>query len=134
MHLLHFNHLAVLTAAVAQFFLGWLWYGIVFQKAWIKLTGNCQGGDKSGMAKTLGLTFLSNLVFAFGMAHAVGWAHADSVASGTLIGLIFALLLVAPPLFAQDICEKRPLQLFTLNFFYWLLCAVISGGILAAWR
>jgi|GEM_PF-6635480 len=30
---------AVLVAAVIQFVVGWLWYGVMFQQLWINATG-----------------------------------------------------------------------------------------------
>ena len=44
MHFLQVNFAAVLTAAVIQWVLGWLWYGVLFKKSWLELVGQKRGG------------------------------------------------------------------------------------------
>ena len=39
MHFLNCNILAVLVAAVVQWVLGWIWYGMLFKKPWTELVG-----------------------------------------------------------------------------------------------
>ena len=45
MHFLQVNFAAVLTAAVIQWVLGWLWYGVLFKKSWLELVGQKEGGN-----------------------------------------------------------------------------------------
>ncbi len=37
------NYVAVLAAAIASFMLGWVWYGMLFQKAWMAAVGQDAG-------------------------------------------------------------------------------------------
>ena len=134
MHHLHFNHLAILAAALIQFFLGALWYSLLFARPWMALTGHVKGERPKGAALTMLYSFLGGLVLCFVLAHVVLWAGATTVCRGAFVGFICWLGFVAAPLFAETIYEKRPCRLFAINIGYWLVALVLSGGVLAAWR
>lgn len=46
------NLVAAVAAAVASMVVGCIWYGVIFGKAWMKLTGKKEMGDKKNMPKT----------------------------------------------------------------------------------
>lgn len=59
------NWVALIAAGVASMIVGFIWYGPLFGKAWIKLSGHKEMGDKSQMPKTYGILFLASLVTAY---------------------------------------------------------------------
>jgi fructose-specific phosphotransferase system IIC component len=63
------NWLAVFVAPLIGFVLGFLWYGPLFGRAWMKLTGMTkEKGAEANMALTFGGTYLLNVVVAIGLA------------------------------------------------------------------
>jgi hypothetical protein len=133
MYFLHVNFLAVLTAAVVQWLLGWLWYGMLFKKDWTALVPKDSSKSASPGA-VMALIFFANLILCFALVKIellTGWT---TFGRGSLVGAVCGLGFVAPPLFAQHISESRPFKLFGINALYWLIAMYLSGGILAIWQ
>ncbi len=59
------NLTAVVAAAIASLVVGFIWYGPLFGKAWMKLTGLKEMGDKKEMPKTYAILFVASLVTAY---------------------------------------------------------------------
>ncbi len=131
---LHFNHLAVLVAAVIQWVLGALWYSLFFAKPWMALTGRTKGEMPKGAVVAMISSFIGGLILSFMLAHVVYWSGSTTFAWGVLIGFICWLGFIAVPLYSETVYEKRPIKLFAINTGYWLVALSISGGLLAAWR
>jgi hypothetical protein len=134
MHHLHFNHLAILVAALIQWFLGALWYSLLFVKPWMALTGHTKAEKPKGAVLAMAISFIGGLVLSFILAHVVIWSGATTIACGALIGFICWLGFVAAPLLSETLYEQRPFKLFAINSGYWLTAMLISGAILAAWH
>ncbi|MGA2807391.1 MAG: DUF1761 domain-containing protein [Terracidiphilus sp.] len=134
MHHLHFNHLAILVAALIQFFLGALWYSLFFAKPWMALTGHTPGEKPKGAAVAMLSSFIGSLILSFMLAHVVIWSGADSVGWGLIIGFICWLGFIAVPLFSETIYERRPYKLLAINSGYWLVALLASGALLAVWH
>jgi hypothetical protein len=123
----------VLTAAVIQWILGWLWYGVLFKKDWTALVPSASA-KSSSPAAVMALIFIANLILCFALVKIellTGWR---TFGRGSLVGAVCGLGFVAPPLFAQHISESRPFKLFGINALYWLIAMYLSGGILAIWQ
>ena len=134
MHHLHFNHLAILVAALIQWILGALWYSLLFAKPWMALTGQKPGERPKGAVVAMVTSFFGGLVLAFVLAHVVLWSGATTFACGALIGFICWLGFIAMPLLAETIYEQRSFKLLAINAGYWLAAVVGSGILLAMWR
>jgi Protein of unknown function (DUF1761) len=133
MHFLQVNFAAVLTAAVIQWVLGWLWYGVLFNKDYKALVQK-EGEKPSNAAGVMALIFVANLILSFALVKIVvltGWV---TFGRGSLVGAVCGLGFVIPPMFAQHISEKQPFKLFGINALYWLIAMYLSGGILAIWQ
>lgn len=135
MHFLQVNFVAVLTVAVLQWVLGYLWYGVLFSKDYKSLTQK-DAAVSSNMGGVLALIFVANLILAFALVKVVGLTGADGMTfgHGSLVGAICGLGFVVPPMFAQHLSEKQPFKLFGINALYWLIAMYLSGGILAIWQ
>jgi hypothetical protein len=92
-----FDWVAILAGTLAFVVLGWLWYGLLFGKAWSSATGNPQVTGVPPVGK-----LVSNLVYAFvlniGLAFLVvgpdSLEHAI-VAGGIIVGVFIGGALVA---------------------------------------
>jgi hypothetical protein len=132
MHLFGVNDLAVLVAAVVQWVLGWIWYGMLFKKDWTALVVK-DSSKSSNAGGVMALIFITNLILSFALAQIIGLMHTPSFGRGSLVGAICGCGFIIPPMFAQHVSEGRPFKLFGINALYWLLAMYFSGGILAIW-
>lgn len=124
----------VVVAAIAQWVLGYLWYGVVFKKSWKNLVGFAEGEKPKNAALAMISSFIACLLLSYVLAHIVGWTLAATFGTGAKIGIICWLGFMAPPLFTQHIYENRRVNLFAINAAYWLLAMALGGGILAAYH
>lgn len=136
------NYPAVLGAAVASMVLGALWYGPLFGKLWIKLSGVGQEQiDRSkatGMGKLYGMAFVGSLVMSYVLAHALVFAGAylnvQGISAGLTAGFWSWLGFVAPVTMGSVLWEGKPWKLWALNNSYQLLSLLAMGVILALWK
>lgn len=128
----HLNWLAILVAALACFPIGYLWYGPLFAKAWMRLTGITEEkARQANMAKIYGTTFVANLVIATSLAMFVGggdWMF------GLFAGFMSGLTYVSMALGVIYLFEQRPLALWAINAGYQTLVFTVMGTIVGAWH
>lgn len=130
------NIWAVLISSLVLMVLGFLWYGPVFGKTWMKLSGISQKDieeAKSQMSKTYALSTLGALVISFVLAYFVQFLEARSAVSGAMIGFWIWLGFVATTMLNSVLYEGKPMMLYALNTGYYLVALPIMGAILAVW-
>ena len=132
--MVHVNFVVVLIAAVVQWLLGALWYGLLFKKSWRSLTGLAEGEKPKGAAFGMIISFIASLLVSYILALVVKSAEANVFTHGAKLAVICWSGFVAPVLFAQHIWERRRVNLFAINAAYWLLAMALAGGILAAFK
>ena len=69
---IHINYLSVIVAVIASFFFGWLWYGPLFGKVWMRLMNlPTEGKPSTGvMIRGMVLMIIGTILIAYVMAHA----------------------------------------------------------------
>ncbi len=135
------NYLAVLASAVAGMALGGIWYGPLFGKSWMSLSGLTQSqldGEKAkGMGKRYALAFVGALVMAYVLAHALVFANGYLQTGGFSSGLMGAfwnwLGFIAPVLLGKVLWEGKSFKLWILDSGYYLVALLIMGTILSLW-
>lgn len=132
MHISNTNLLAVLVAAVLQWVVGWLWYGVLFSKAYRALVGATEKQANPG--GVMALVFITNLIVAFALAQIIMVSHVAGVSIGMFVGVVCGLGFVIPPLLAQHVSEGKPFKLFGIHAVYWLIAMGLSGSLLACWH
>lgn len=128
----HLNILAALVAALSGFVIGGLWYGPLFQKAWMRHSGmTFDKGKQQHMPVVFGGAYVMNFVSACGlsmlMADHSGWAI--GLHTGAFSGLFF----VAPALAVIYLFESRPFGLWLVNAGYMVVNFAAMGTIVGAW-
>ena len=121
--------------------LGALWYGPLFGKLWMTLSGMTEekiaAAKAKGMGKTYALAFLGCLLMAYVLAHSLIFASAYFKASGLSSGLTAGfwnwLGFIVPVTLGSVLWEDKPWKLWCLNNAYWLLSLLIMGAILSLW-
>jgi hypothetical protein len=130
---------AVAVAAAVNIALGFLWYGPLFGKEWMKLQGitpeRIAADKKKGMGKTYAVMTLGAVVMAYVMAHSMVFAEAylktSGVASGIMGGFWNWLGFVAPVTVGTVLWDGKPWKLWAINAGYWLVALCLMGVVLS---
>ncbi len=127
------NYPAVVVAAVAYWLLGGLWYGVLFNKAWMELehmTVEQVGGNP---AVPYIVSFLLEVLIAYSLAQLCIWRNANTIGRGASVGVLVWIGFVGPIALMTYMFEMKPKALFAINEFYPLFGLVLMGAILGAW-
>lgn len=124
----------VVVAALIQWVIGAIWYGVAFKKSWTKLVGGMEGTTRGRAAFAMICSFVTSIVLAFVMANVLVMAGTLTFMGGVALAIMCWLGFMAPPLLTQHIYERRPANLFAINATYWMVAMAISGGVLGVWR
>jgi Protein of unknown function (DUF1761) len=131
-HFENVNFIAALVAALSGFVIGGLWYGPLFQKPWMRLTGMTkEKGAEASMAVTFGLAYVLNFIAAIGIGMLMG-PH-DGLHLGAHAGLAASVFFVVTAIGVIYLFEQRPLKLFFINAGYQIVNFTAMGLILGAW-
>lgn len=128
------NYLAVLVAAIASYAIASVWYGVIFRKLWMELTGVT---DMKPAPMSMILPFIGSLVMSYVLTHSIAFGNsytAMSGVSGGLMGGFFNWLgFIAPVTLMGVVYEKRKWKLWMLDNAFWLLSLLVMGAILSSW-
>lgn len=138
------NYLAIIVSAVAAMVLGFLWFGPLFGKEWIRLMGipdekvaEMKAKGMKSMASTYAFQAAGALLMAFVLAHALIFAStylkAEGISAGLQAGFWNWLGFVAPVTLGSVLWEGKPWKLWVLNAGYYLVTLLVMGVILALW-
>ncbi|MBI4134573.1 MAG: DUF1761 domain-containing protein [Candidatus Sungbacteria bacterium] len=136
------NYLAVLAAAVAGMVVGFLWYGPIFGKLWMRLSG--MTGQQLSEAKVKGMTtpyllaFVGTLVMSYVLAHSLIFASSylavSRASAGLMAGFWSWLGFVAPVTLGSVLWEGKSWKLWFLNNGHYLVVLLLMGVILSIWK
>lgn len=130
------NVWAVLVAALSAFIVGWLWYGPLFGKQWMKLNGFTEemlreGGGMS-MPLIMIINYIATALAAFAIAMFIG-SEAD-MHFGIFAGFMIALFWIGTSRLNDVLYERKPFKLYLINVGYYLVIYIIMGAVLGAWH
>ncbi|MBT6774982.1 DUF1761 domain-containing protein [Candidatus Woesearchaeota archaeon] len=128
------NYLAVLVAAVVAFLLGFIWYGPLFGKIWMKLSGmpDVKPKKKDMMLRSLG-GLASYIVMAYVLARIFDLINVVALSEGLWVGFLAWLGFVGTITFGSFLWEKKPFNLWLLNNVYNLISLLIMAWIFVVW-
>lgn len=141
MFLVPINYLAIIICGVAAMVIGFMWYGPLFGKEWMKLVGMTQkkmADAKDEMGMTYGLSFVSALIMAYALAHFIWFTAPGAVTP--LIGIKTAIWawvgFVATYGLTRHLysVDKKPWTLYLIDTGYYLATLLVMGIILAVWK
>lgn len=139
---ININYLAVLVSAIASMVLGSLWYGPLFGKTWMSLSGKTEAdlaaAKAKGMGKSYALMFIGSMVMSYVLAHGLIFASAYTKTYGAQAGLMVGFWswfgFIAPVSLGIVLWDNKPWKLWFLNNGYHLINLLIIGVILALWK
>jgi hypothetical protein len=131
------SYLAVGLAALAAFFLGFLWYTVIFAKPWQELIGmGSKGSGKGSTAQTPNLgrllvgSLILEIIMAFNLAAFIGRG------AGAMAGLTYGLLAgfgwVALAFGVNYMFEGKPFKLWLINAGYNVVVFAVMGAIIGS--
>jgi len=132
----HINWLAVLVGGLGYFFLGAIWYTLLFGKKWRSYNTALMNDPnaKKGSAQTMIISLIFMLICVLGLALLAerfgifGWT--GGLKLGALTGICFA----ATAVHISYVYEKRPLGLHLINGLYNIGGNIIAAIIICCWR
>ena len=135
------NHGAVVVASIASMVIGFLWYGPLFGKTWMKLLDitpdKIESGKAKGMGKTYAIAFVGSLVMSYVLAHALIFAAAYFKMSGVPAGLMSGfwnwLGFIAPVILGGVLWEGKPWKRWVLINGDYIVTLLVMGVILSLW-
>lgn len=135
------NYLAILTCGIASMILGSVWYGPLFGKPWMTMSGIKKPdvittAIKKSMARSYFLMFIGSLLMAFILSNILAYNVPASagIVAGLAAGFCNWLGFVAPVTLGTVLWESKPWKLWFINAGYYLLQLMVFGVILVLWR
>ena len=130
------NYWAVLAATVAAIVVGFLWYGPLFGKTWMRLMGmgkkKMDKNMKKEMMKSYIILVITTLITSYVLAHFVkylGTTLADALQTAFWIWLGF----IATIQIGIVLWDGKPWKLYILNAAHQLVSLAVMASILALW-
>jgi hypothetical protein len=126
------NWLAILAAAVAIYAVGFIIYGAVFSKLWMKLSGYTKEQLQPHMWK-MAISWIMPVLTAIGLALILKSARVDNLATGLMISLeVWFFIVLSTRLYSFVYSPEKP-GLLVMDAIHLLLGVLIAGGIISAW-
>lgn len=130
------NYLALIVAGAANMAIGMLWYGPLFGKKWMALSGFTEESMKQMPLKPwqamVGGVFISLITAYFLLLFVVGWTASIT---GALVLAFWVWLGFVVTTQAQGfLWEGKPLSLFIINTTYSLVAYGVMASILFLWQ
>lgn len=118
MYFAEINWLAVFLCGVANLVVGFIWYGLLFNKAWVSLV-NKSDEELAAMEKSAPKSYIisifTTMLMAFVLANVLIAVKADSMGKGLLWGFLVWLGFEAMTRIENVLFEKRPFKLYLIN-------------------
>ena len=136
------NFWAVIVCTIVSIILGFMWFGPLFGKAWMKEMGfsleHTEDSKQKGMGtKQYVLMTLGSFLTAYVLAHAFAFASFATNTHGVLAGVSAGfwnwLGFIAPVTVGVVLWEGKSWKLWFIQGGYYLASLVIQGIILALW-
>lgn len=134
------NYWAVLVSGIAAMVVGFLWYGPLFNKVWVKEMG-WDPNDTQRMQKmqqqastAYPQQFIGALLMALVFAHVLNAFNSDSVGMAIQGALWTWLGFIVPVKYGDKLWGGKSLKLFFIDAFYYLVLLLVMAIILQLWQ
>ena len=128
------NYLAVIVAALSGFTVGAIWYGPLFGKQWMLVSGVQNNQPRMNVPGMYGLTFVLSLVAAVVLELVIHKMHARGVIAGVRIGFMLWLGFMLTVRVTEALFNRTDMRLVMIDTGYRLVWTVVMGIILAVWH
>jgi len=132
------NWLAILCAGLAYFFVGFVWYSLLFGKIWAAEQSRHCGGEGVGPAKRefvgmLIANLVSNLVASAAIACLLRHMAIVDLATAMKLGAGLAVAFSITTLTIVHVWEKKSTKVWMIDASYHLVGCMVAAAILVSW-
>ncbi len=121
--------LAVVLAGVASMVLGFVWYGPLFAKAWMREVGLRMEDINAGPGVGYLLTFIAAMVSAAVTSLLVHRLAVVQVGDGLMLGLILGVGYVGTTFMSNYVFARKSMQLYLIDAGYQILNITVAAVI-----
>jgi hypothetical protein len=125
---------AIISTMVFSVILGFVWYGPLFGKAWMTMSGVAMPTEKPGfavMVKPMILSFIGSILLSYVLGFSIFFHNAYYGTMGLSPALSIAFLVwlgfIVPAYLNLKGWEGKPWKLFWINTGYWLVFLLASA-------
>lgn len=133
------NYLAVVISGIVFFFIGFIWYSMLFGKAWVAELGK-QGvkfdekPTKGDIAKKMLTSFISNTVIALALAVVIKYLNLTTIRGVFNLALLIGIGLTGAVMMINYNWEGKSFKLFLIDWSHQFMGIFASSIILVSWR
>ena len=128
------SYFAIVIAAVVSFLFGWLWYGVLFPKAWVEAVGKteeelrAQGNSPTPFI----IAFVAQLIMAWVLAGIIGHLGAEEVTvrNGVISAAFIWLGFVITTLAVNHAFQGAKRTLTLIDGGHWLGVLLLQGAVI----
>lgn len=134
-----FNFSVILVCAVLNMVLGFIWYAMIFSKAFIELMGLSPERMSDPDAQTAAVhgyfaSFFSSVIMAFSLSYFIVYMDIDTAFDGFRLGILSWLGFTLTTMLPNHYFSMKPLKLALINIAYPMVGLSLMGTVLALWR
>ncbi|HJP30105.1 MAG: DUF1761 domain-containing protein [Candidatus Latescibacteria bacterium] len=139
MSLVSFNPFAILVATVVTFALGALWYGVLFNQAWLRLNGYGSKSEteldemKADASKAYVVSFVCNGLTAAALTVLADYIILDTIPQALKLALLVFGGFVGPVGLIANFYSDRPIGAWLLDGAYQLIYLILMSIIVVLW-
>ncbi|MFC1499927.1 DUF1761 domain-containing protein [Candidatus Zixiibacteriota bacterium] len=127
------NFLAVFVASFAGFAVGPLWYGPLFGKKWMELTGITAEDAQGGNVAPYIVTYIGFFFLAYAIARIMSFGHMSGAWWGVITAVFVWFLVMAPLMLSQTLYHMKPVKLWAIDSAFRGVSTLIIGLIIGIW-
>ncbi len=130
------NYIGVVAGAILSMFLGFLWYGPLFSKPWMKLAGLSEEKIESARSKmgvTYSFTFVLALISALVMQLVVHTFGIMDLKEAVILGLVLWCGFTGAAFFMNGSFEQKPFRLILIDSGYYLVQMILLSVLFTFW-
>lgn len=129
------DYFAIVVAAVVSFMFGWLWYGVLFPKAWMAALGKTEDeikGEGGQSPMPFVIAFVAQLIMAWVLAGVIGHLGAGEVTfwNGVISGALVWFGFVITTLTVNHTFQDASRNLTLIDGGHWLGVLVLQGAVI----
>src|SRR5258706_9285072 len=120
------NYVVVLIAAVFNMVLGFVWYGPLFGKMWMKFNGYTKADMDKAMKKgdmnvKYGMMFVASLVLAYGMNWVMSMSGTTGLVNGAMLGAMLWFFFTLTVQFSSWLFSGKKFGALLVDSLYYLV-------------